>query len=407
MLTDTQIRALKPKEQKYRKLDFDRLYIEVRPTGLKSWVFKYTLDGKESMLKLGEYPYVELKKARELADVVRGQILNGINPKQQRDEEKTKAQAEKANTFKVVAEEWVEKKLIGRSKTYVDAVNRSLKKDIYPVIGKKPTKEITAADVLSILNNTISRVKSQKNHGTGEATAINNRQIISAVMNYAVATLRADNDPTYAVRHSIERPQVNHATPITKEQIKKLKDALADYGGTSTVKNAINLLFYTMLRTVEVRRLKWDFVNFNEKTITLPARSREEIIDGKRVMKKNRTHIVPLSEQALNILKSQLEVSGMQELVFPSPFKSNQMLSASTINKAFDYLNMSDITAHDFRATASTVLNEFNYDSDWIEIQLAHSSDDKTRATYNHAKYMNGRVGMMQWWADYLDGCVN
>ncbi|WP_026470120.1 tyrosine-type recombinase/integrase [Alkanindiges illinoisensis] len=406
MLTDAKIRNLKPKDKMYRLLDADRLYIEVKPNGSKLWRYKFVLDEKESSMSLGEYPLIGLSRARELHAEMRKLVAEGINPVKHRRDEKLKKQNEGKNTFKVIAEEWIATKLQHKSKRYRDGIIVSLNKDIYPAIGDKIARDVSSHDVLVIIKNTIKRVTSQRNYGTGETTAINNRQIIGGVMRYAIATLRADNDPTYAVRDIVEKPPINHARPLDKTEIRELKNKLIAYGGTQTVKNAVNLLFYTMLRTIEIRRARWEHVDFENQTLTLPMASREQLKDGKRLMKKNRTHIVPLSTQALKILEAQRKISGMTEYIFPSPYNPEKMLSPATINRVFQNIELSDVTAHDFRATASTTLNEIEFNEDWIEIQLAHVSSNQTRASYNHAKYLSKRAGMMQWWADWLDGSV-
>lgn len=407
MLNDTKLRSLKPKDKLYRETDFDGLCIEIKTTGKKFWRYRFRLHGKQLMMTLGTYPAIGLAEARKKRDEAKAVVESGNNPVQHRMDEQLKKQSEGKNTFQLIAEEWIKAKLHHKSKGYRDGIIANLKRDIYPVIGKKIAREVTSADVLLIINNTMKRVSSQKNYGTGESTAGNNRQVIGSVMRYAIATLRADNDPTYAVRDVIEKPPVNHARPLDKSEIRELKNKLIDYGGTQTVKNAVNFLFYTMLRTIEIRRAKWEHVDIENRIITLPMASREDLKEGKRLMKKNRTHIVPLSDQALRILQEQRLISGMGEYIFPSPYKPKNMLSATTINRAFEYMKLSDVSAHDFRATASTTLNEIEFNEDWIEIQLAHVGGNQTRATYNHARYLNQRAGMLQFWADWLDGLVS
>ncbi len=199
-------------------------------------------------------------------------------------------------------------------------------------------------------------------------------------------------EPTYAVKDALERPEIEHARPMTKREAKQLITKLMNYQGSTTVKNAGLTMLYSMLRTIEIRRMKWEYVDFEDKTITFP----------KEMMKKRRIHIVPMSEQIFQILQEQLFLVGNREYVFPSVYKKG-MLSATTLNRMLDYVGLSDVTAHDFRATASTILNEKDYENDWIEKQLAHAEANKTRATYNHAKYLANRRKMLQDWADIVD----
>lgn len=404
MLSDTRVKSLKPKEKLYRVLDGERLYIEVRPSGKKIWRLKFIYEGKEGSISFGEYPAVSLSDARRLKDDAKEKLAKGINPvEQKRKEIKAKEIASK-NTFRTIAEEYIEKRLKDRSEKYQNQFKESLERDAYKVIGDKEITKITSADILQIMQNTIKRVQSQDNHGTGEFTATNNRKFIGAVIRYAIVTLRADYDPTFAVRGAIDCPEIEHARPLELHEAKLLRVKLDNYVGTTTVKNAILALMYSMLRGVEVRRMQWSFVDFDAKLITFPIASKRT--GQTRTTKKNRIHLVPMSDQLFKLLKEQFEISGGGDLVFPTIYKNKSnsgMLSGSTLNKAFKYIGLDNVSAHDFRATASTLLNEKGYDENWIEKQLAHASDNKTRASYNHAQYLSDRREMMQWWANHVD----
>ncbi len=408
MLSDTKVKSLKPKEKLYRVLDGERLYIEVRPSCKKIWRLKFVFEGKEGSISFGEYPSVSLADARKLKDAAKEKLAKGINPvEQKRQELKAKENASK-NTFKLIAEEYIEKRLKDRSEKYQKQFKESLERDAYKIIGDKEINKISSADILQVMQNTIKRVQSQNNYGTGELTATNNRKFIGAVIRYAIVTLRADYDPTFSVRGAINCPDVEHARPLELHEAKLLRVKLNEYVGTNTVKNAILALLYSMLRTVEIRRLQWSFVDFDSRLITFPIASKRS--GQTRTTKKNRIHIVPISDQLLKLLKEQFEISGNNDFVFPTVYKSKStsgMLSGSTLNKALKYIGLNDVTAHDFRATASTLLNEKGYDEDWIEKQLAHADDNKTRASYNHAKYLDDRRKMMQDWADIVDSWGN
>ncbi|WP_180109362.1 MULTISPECIES: tyrosine-type recombinase/integrase [unclassified Acinetobacter] len=393
-LTDAKIKILKPQEKVYRILDSDRLYIEVRPSGTKVWRFKFTHQGKESSMSLGEYPSIGLADARILREEMRAKLARGVHPVLERKQLKLEEESKLTNTFKNVALEYYAERLSSKTENYKNQFSVSMEKDVFPAIGSKDIKAVTSADVLGILKNTIKRVRSQKNRGTGEVTAIQNRKFIGAVMRYAIATLRAENDPTYAVRDVVIRPEVTHARPLNKDERIKIRTRLETYGGTETVKNAGLMLLYTMLRTIEIRRMEWSWVDFDDRIVTFP----------KSAMKKSREHILPMSEQVYAILKNQYLNSGNKVYVFPSVYKSDSMLNQMTLNRMFQHLAIEDVSAHDLRATASTLLNEYGYDDKWIEAQLAHADDNKTRASYNHAKYLADRRKMMQDWADMVDG---
>ncbi|HEM7531409.1 TPA: tyrosine-type recombinase/integrase [Acinetobacter nosocomialis] len=394
MLSDSKIRSAKPKEKLYRLGDSDGLCIEIKPNGKKYWRYRFQWLKKTQMMSLGEYPIVGLAEARTKRDEAKSLVISGINPVEEKENQKKAKQEEYDNRvlFKDVAAEFKKEKLNNRSERYQEAFQRALDKDILKVIGDKDIKEVTSADVLTIMKKTIARVKRQKNHGTGEVSAIQNRTFIGGVMRYAIATLRADYDPTYAVKNVVERPEIEHARPMEKHEAVQLRNKLNSYGGSTTVKNAGLVMLYSMLRTIEIRRMKWEYVDFEARTITFP----------KEMMKKKRIHIVPMSDQVFNILQEQRNIVGNREYVFPAIYQDG-MLSATTLNKMLDYIGLSDVTAHDFRATASTLLNEKDYDDKWIEKQLAHADGNKTRATYNHAKYLESRRKMLQDWANIVD----
>lgn len=393
-LTDAKIKTLKPQEKVYRILDADRLYIEVRPSGVKVWRFKFVLNNKESSMSLGEYPAINLADARLLREEMRAKLAKGIHPVEDRRQAKQAIDEKFTNTFKVIAQEYAKERLSTKSDRYAAQFQLSLEKDILPIIGNKDVRNVTSADVLSIIKNTIKRVRSQNNSGTGEVTAIQNRKFIGAVMRYAIATLRAENDPTYAVRDVVARPEVTHAKSLNKEERAQVRTRLENYGGAETVKNAGFMLLYTMLRTIEIRRMEWTWVDFDERVVNFP----------KTAMKKSRAHILPISDQVYVILKAQRANSGNKKYVFPAVYKSDGMLNQMTLNRMLENLGLNDVTAHDFRATASTLLNEMGYEEKWIESQLAHADENKTRASYNHAKYLNDRRKMMQDWANIIDG---
>ncbi len=392
-LTDAKIKTLKPQEKVYRLLDADRLYIEVRPTGVKVWRLKYVLNGKESSMSLGEYPSVTLADARQLKDEVRAKLAKGIDPVDSRKKERQAMQGKVANTFDIVAKEYFEQRLNNKSDIYKTSFITSLKKDISPVIGKKDVKDVTAADVLKIIQNTVKRVSKQKNFGTGETTAIQNRKFVGAVMRYAIATLRAENDPTYAVRDVIERPKINHAKPLDRDERRTIRTNIDNYNGSETVQNAGYILLYSMLRSVEIRKMEWPWVDFDKRLVEFP----------REVMKKYRLHVLPMSDQVYEVLKKQYKNSGNKKYVFPAIYKPDGMLDKSTLNRMLKYIGLKGVTTHDFRATASTLLYEKGYEEAWVEKQLAHAESNKTKASYDHSQHLEARRKMMQDWADIVD----
>lgn len=401
MLSDTKIKSLKPKEKMYRVLDAERLYIEVRPSGKKIWRFKYTLNGKEGTVSFGEYPIVSLAEARKKKDESKALLKDDINPVDNKKKKKIEAITATTNTFKAVAEEYALEQMKYKSEDYIEQFKRSMRKDIYKVIGHKPVKDVNSSDVLTIMKDTMVRVKKLSHYGTGEAAANQNRRFVSLVMKYAIVTLRADNDPTYAVRSAIESPEIEHARPLEKDERIKLRTRLELYGGTRTVRNACLAMMYSMLRASEIRRMQWSFVDFKEKVIEFPKASRRR--KQERSNKKNHIHLVPMSDQLCALLKEQYEISQNETYVFAAPFKKDEMLARTSLNRALVFIGLPEVTTHDFRATASTLLNEKGYKPDWINKQLAHVEENKTRATYNHARWLDDRRKMLQDWADIVD----
>lgn len=395
-LSDAKIKTLKPREKVYRILDADRLYIEVRPTGAKVWRFKFVFNGKESSMSLGEYPSISLADARALKDEMRAKLAKGIHPVEDRKIIKALALAETTNTFDAIAAEFKLKRMSSKSETYREKFETALKKDISPIIGNKNVNDVTSADVLKILNNTVDRIVKESNgRYTGASAALENRRFIGGVIRYAIATLRADNDPTYAVRDVIQRPRVNHARSLTKEERYKARTSLPKYNGTQTVKNAGFILLYTMLRAVEIRKMQWSWVDFESMIITFPI----------EVMKKARIHVLPISDQVYKVLQQQHEISGDGLLVFPAIYskKNSGMLAKETLNSMLEYIGLKGVTTHDFRATASTLLYEKGYEEAWVERQLAHAESNRTKASYDHSKHLKPRRKMMQDWADIVD----
>ena len=409
MLNDTKLRTLKPTEKLYRITDFDGLCIEVKPTGKKFWRFRFRYLDKALMMTLGEYPIVGLAEARRLRDDAKALLHKGINPIEDRVEKKQEEKNASKNTFRLVAEEYIENKIADRTEKYKQQMRDSFERDVYKVIGNKAVKDVTSHDVLKIMENTLKRVQSQNNYGTGEVTAIQNRKFIGAVMRYAISTLRADYDPTYAVRDVIERPEVEHARPLEKQELRILRTKIDTYKGSKTVRNAVLAMLYSMLRSIEIRRMQWSFIDFEDKTIKFPIATKKSKAKSKnqeRTTKKNRIHIVPISAQLLELLIEQKKITGSQDYVFSAIYKEG-MLSATTLNRMLDYINLGDVSAHDFRATASTFLYEKGYEEDWIELQLAHADENKTKASYNHAKHLENRRKMLQDWADIVDSWRN
>lgn len=401
MLNDLKIKQLKAKEKVHRVADHSGLCIEIRPTGKKFWRYRYRFLNKPQMLTIGQYPEISLSYARSKAIEMREQLAKDIDPAAFKKNERLEALQSQNDTFSAIAKEYCNHKKNSKSENWLYVRELSYAVDIFPLIGNKPIKDVTSVDIKNIMDNALKRVE-KSGKGTGENKSILVRQHIAEVMQYAIISDKLNNDPTYALRGYIHKPEVENAQPVNSKDRKLIMPSIDKYTGSISTKNALKALIYTMLRTIEIRRGLKEYIDFEARTWTIPVASKSDILAGKRNMKKNRIHIVPLSDQVVDILKAQFAAYPDSPYIFPG-INNNTMIGPTTLNQAFRNMNLGHITMHDFRATASTDLNEANYNSNWIELQLAHVKGDKVKATYDHAKWLNDRRKMMQDWANIVD----
>lgn len=390
-LTDAKVRTTKPGPKPIKITDGGGLHLEVRPTGTKLWRYRYRIGGKENVFAIGEYPEVSLADARVERDKARGLVKQGLHPSHSRRAQQLATHAANANTFEAVAREWIAKKVPSWTPYYRRQVETVLAADAFPYIGKLPISLVTSAHLLEI----IKRVE-----GRGAATvALLVRQWSSAIFRYAVATLRADSDPAAALRGAIHRPKVRHHKPLSREQIREFTKQLQQYGGYRTTVIALRLMLLTFVRTIELRKAEWVEFDLENREWRIPAER----------MKMRQPHVVPLAGQSVTLLRELHSYTGGRRLLFPNHRRPLECMTATTLNRALERMGLNGkdsigFSAHGFRATASTLLNELGYRPDVIERQLAHAERNKVRASYNQAEYMGERRAMMQAWADYIDG---
>lgn len=386
-LTDLKIRRSKPDTKAYKVADSGGLYIEVRPTGSKLWRYRYRIAGKENVFALGEYPDVSLSDARTARDEAKALVKQGIHPSHVRQAEKLNNIAAGANTFQAISEEYAEQKAKKWSVRYADQYRRAMEANVYPYIGKLPIKNVTSPHILEILR------RMDKNGAPTYAIMV--RQWCSSVFRYAASTMRADSDPAAALKGAIIRPDIEHARAMEAGEITQFWERLGKFGGNRTTGIAIELMLLTFVRTAEIRTAEWVDFDLENALWKIPASK----------MKKSRVHLVPLSAQALILLRELHTITGNGRWLFPNTRRPKDVMSATTVNRALEYMGYStgDVTGHDFRATASTNLYEMGYPEAHIEMQLAHVKKDKTAAAYNHAKYLAERTRMMQDWADWVE----
>ncbi|MGO4416851.1 tyrosine-type recombinase/integrase [Cupriavidus sp. KB_39] len=387
-LTDIKIKQAKPKEKLYKISDEKGLYLEVAPSGGKWWRLKYRIEGKEKRLSLGVYPDVSLALARERRDDARKLIATGVDPSVHRKATKLARAASNANSFEVVAREWLEKWKTTKSENHSDKVIRRLERDVFPWLGSRPIADIKPPELLTVLRRIEVRVVE---------TAHRAKQNCGQVFRYAVATGRAERDITVDLNGALTPWKPEHFPSITDpEQIGPLLRDIYAYKGSFEVKSALRMAPHVFLRPGELRLAEWSEFDLEAARWEVPAER----------MKMRQAHIVPLSSQVLTILRELHPLTGSGAFVFRG-LKPGKPLSDGTLNKAIrsmGYSTKDDITAHGFRAMARTVLDEeLGFRIDWIEHQLAHAVRDPNGRAYNRTAHLEGRRQMMQAWSDYLD----
>jgi integrase len=387
LLTLFAIQKAKPRTKLYKLADGNGLFLHVNPNGKKQWRFRYRFASRENMLAFGTYPEITLASARRKRDEARSLIAEGIDPSLKRKTDKLAAAASAVNTFKIVAEEYIDHlKEDGRATTTIEKAEWLLL-DLAKPLHARPIREITAGEILPLL-------KKVEKSGRRE-TARRLRGTLGTVFRFAIVNLKAENDPTFALRGLLLQPVVTHRPAITDEyKLGGLMVAIDEYDGWPTIKAGLQFLALTMTRPGDVRHMRRSEVNFIKLHWSIPAER----------MKMRRPHDVPLSKQALEVLKSVWELSEDNGYVFPA-IRRPRPLSEATFNVALRRMGFAkdEMTAHGFRASASTILNERGYDPNVIEAALAHEDEDAVRRAYNRARYWPQRIRLMQDWGDLLD----
>jgi integrase len=388
-LTDIAIRNAKPREREYKLADGRGLYLLVTPSGGRLWRLKYRLHGVEKKLALGRYPDISLGEARKLRDAAREAVGSGNDPGTVRRRERIAAKFAMGVTFGDVASEYIEKaEREGRAPATITKL-RWMREWLLSSIGRRPVNQIEAHEILAVL-------KRQEANGNLE-TAKRTRAFASRVFRYAVATARAKNDPAALLLGAVAAPKVQHlAAIIDVKRAGELLRAIDNYTGQPATQLALALLPHVFVRPGELRQANWSEFDFDATIWRIPAAR----------MKKRREHVVPLSIQALAILQKASDLTGGEGFVFPALGKHNRPLSENTITAALRRMGFSadEMTAHGFRAMASTLLNESGkWQPDAIERALAHRDADQVRAAYHRGVHWNERVAMAQWWSNYLD----
>ena len=389
-LTATQVKQAKSKEKVYKLTDGGGMYLQVHTKGARYWRYDYRFAGKRRTLALGVYPEVSLKQAREKHQEARNKLSQGIDPSEVRKVEKLTRYLAVAESFEAVAREWFNQIMPNKSESYRVRTGRILEKDLYPALGSRPIKSITALELLSALRRIEGRGAYDIAHRA--------KQTAGQIFRYAVATGRAERDLSGDLKGALKprRQKKHHAAITDPTELGHLLVAIDGFQGTFVVKTALLLSPLLFQRPGEIRSMEWDEVDWDEARWEIPAQK----------MKMGQAHIVPLSTQAQDLLRELQRLTGRGRYVFPSARGASRCLSDNATRVALRTLgyDKETVTPHGFRATARTILDEvLGYRIDWIEHQLAHAVKDPNGRAYNRTKHLEGRTKMMQAWADYLD----
>ena len=391
-LTDVAIRNAKPRAKPYKMADALGLFLLVQPSGGKLWRLKYRIDGREKKLGFGSYPDVSLSEARRRRDEARELIAAGKDPSRERQREKVRSRLDAGNTFTAISTEYCAKRRRDGAKPWAPATaSRSeyLLSQLNGSIGRLPIGEIEPADVLAA----IRKIESKGNLESARRTL----QLASAVFRYAVATARLASDPTRDLRGALTSPTVTHYGAITDaSRVGELLRAIDGYEGQGFTRQALQIAPHVFVRPGELRHAEWSEIDFDGALWVIPAEK----------MKIRKAHHVPLSRQAVELFRAMHSATGPTGYAFPSVRTRTRPMSDNTLNAALRRLGYTsdEMTAHGFRAMASTLLNESGkWHADAIERALAHGDQDRTRAAYHRGPHWKERVEMAQWWSDYLD----
>lgn len=385
-LTDAKVRALKPRDKPYRLGDAGGLYVEVATNGSRYWRMKYRVAGKEKRLAFGVYPDVSLADAREKRDAAKKILAAGGDPSETKKAEKLAQKLNAENTFEAIAREWHQTKADRWSLRYRDEIIDTFEKDIFPYIGKRPIADLKPMELLEALRKMEKRGALEKMRKV--------RQRCGEVFRFAIITGRANYNPAPDLASALATPKKEHFPFLTAQELPYFLKDLSGYTGSVITKTATKIIMLTGVRTQELRFARWQDIDFDKGLWNIPV----------EVMKMKRPHVVPLSTQVIELFSSLKPMTGGYPLVFIGRNDQRKPISKESINQVIELLGYKGrLTGHGFRHTMSTILHEQGYNSAWIETQLAHVDKNSIRGTYNHAKYLDGRREMLQWYADYMD----
>ncbi|MBB5061948.1 phage integrase central domain-containing protein [Granulicella mallensis] len=394
-LTIKEIENAKPKDKKYKMLDGGGLSLLVLPTGTKLWLWRYQFNRSEKNMTFGEYPVVAPKKARDLHFAAKKLLATGINPMAERKAEAEAKQQEfralereADSSFEKIARKWWAWWSIGKSPRHAEILMNRLESDVFPVIGHLPIDGVQAGHIRDIMLAIEKRGASD--------VAKRAHQSIGQIFRFATVRELASRNPAadFMPRDILAAAKTENFARVDEKDLPELLAKMDEYNGDALTRFGLKLLAYCFPRTSELIEAPWiEFDLVQARWVIPPER-----------MKMDTPHIVPLSHQAVAVLRALKLLTGNGELVLPGAMDKKKPMSNNTLLYALYRLGYRGrMTGHGFRGIASTILHENGFEEAHIELQLAHMKRDKVAAAYNHAKYLKPRAEMMQWWADYLD----
>lgn len=388
-LTDIVCKKSKPKDKQYKISDERGLFLCIMPTGGKLWRYKYRIDRKEKTLSIGSYPEITLAEAREKHRIAHKQVFEGIDPQAVKQEKKRIRQEEASNTFEVIAREWYEMKKSEWSDVNAKTVIGRLEKDVFPIIGEIPIKLITHKMLLDLA----SSVKERGAHELAKRIIQMSRHIFQ----YAIITGRADKNIAEDLKGMVKAKPKGHFAAIEANELPQFISDLRNHKANLKHETylAVNFMMLTFVRTGEMIKAEWHEIDFNEKIWLIPAKR----------MKMDKDHLVPLSDQAIAILKVLRELHNHPRYIFPSRNNRNNHMSNNTVLMALRRMGYGGkMTGHGFRSLAmSAIMEKLGYRHEVPDAQLAHAKRGDVARAYDRAKFLEERTRMMQDWADFID----
>ena len=389
-LNDRQIKNAKPAEKPFKLNDGKGLYLYINTSGGKLWRFDFSYNGKRKTLSIGKYPTVSLVEARQAAENARRLLVSGQDPSEAKQQEKRERQAAALNTFEAIARRWHSDNLIRWKENHAARVLRYFETDVFPAIGAMSIQEIRVSDIKAVIDGVMAR-------GVNN-TAEKIREWTGAIFDYAVMLEIVETNPACSLRKYIPSKQTDHRPAWPREELTEFfrRLILAEIEPQNRIALILNML--TFLRSTELRGGQWNEIDFDAAMWTVPAKR----------MKHEKTapkppHAVPLADWTLELLAELKELTGNTPFLFPSRTKTDGFISDATISRIIARMGYKGrVTPHGFRSLASSVLNEQGFNPDAIERQLAHIENNKIRAAYNRADYLNERKELMQWYSDFL-----